>query len=173
MLKRTLTLTAFGAAIVVASAQAWVSPNHTTYPTFRRSATLPGVQAKAFVAPSLAIQGPGGKTDHLVVAQNAFVALHVTPQGGLLGCGSNEVMIGIHLAQGRVICAALNLGYKVQVRYTDPSQGTHVGSNPVMHGCPQNFFIQAVHLSGPGQDESLAARGESLHGLLAARRGHG
>lgn len=96
-------------------------------------------------------------TENLVVAQNAFVALHVTPAGAPLRCASNEVMIGIHLAQGRVICAALNFGYKVQIRYTDPPapNGTRVGSNPVMHGCAPNFFIQAVNLMGPGQDESL------------------
>ncbi|HEX3478792.1 MAG TPA: hypothetical protein VHT91_27410 [Kofleriaceae bacterium] len=96
-------------------------------------------------------------TQNLVVAPNAFVALHVTPAGAPLSCASNEVMIGIHLAQGRVICAALNFGYKVQLRYTDPPapNGTSVGSSPVMHGCAPNFFIQAVHLMGPGQDESL------------------
>lgn len=94
-------------------------------------------------------------TEDLVVAPGAFVALHVSPQGGLLKCGANEVMIGIHLAQGRVICAALNFGYKVQVRVTDPVHGTQVGSSPTMHGCPTNFFVQAVNLMGPGQDESL------------------
>jgi len=96
-------------------------------------------------------------TENLVVAHNSFVALHVTPQGALLRCASNEVMIGIHLAQGRVICAALNFGYKVQSRYTDPPapDGTRVGSNPVMHGCAPNYFIQAVTQMGPGRAESL------------------
>jgi len=56
-----------------------------------------------------------------------------------------------------VICAGLNFGYKIQVRVSDPPSpfGTRVGSNPVMHGCPTNFFIQGVNLIGPGQDESL------------------
>jgi hypothetical protein len=48
MMKQTLTLTAFGAAIVATilagSAQAWGAPSHTTYVTFSRSVALPGVQ---------------------------------------------------------------------------------------------------------------------------------
>src|SRR6266849_4109408 len=48
MLKRTLRLTTLGAAIVgailVASAEAWVTPNHLMYVTFSRSVALPGVQ---------------------------------------------------------------------------------------------------------------------------------
>jgi hypothetical protein len=96
-------------------------------------------------------------TENLVVAPGAFVSPVENAQGSALACGPQQVMLGIHLAQGRVICASLNFGYKVLARYNDPAapQGTQVGANPAMHGCRRPFFIQAVNLTGPGQDETL------------------
>lgn len=105
----------------------------------------------------------GVNTDAVVIASNAFVAHHKTDS---LHCASNEVMVGIHLAQGKSICAALNFGYRVQVSVIDNAKGTQVG-NPAMHGCPANFFVQGVDLVGPGQDEVLTCVALQTAGSIA------
>jgi hypothetical protein len=88
-------------------------------------------------------------TADVTLAPGAFVAIHETNG---LNCAFNEVMIGIHFAQTKSICAGLNFGYRVQTTVTDPPQGTQVG-DPAMHGCPNNYFIQGV--APTGDDESL------------------
>jgi hypothetical protein len=93
-------------------------------------------------------------TEHNEVPSGFFGGLHVTQS---LSCASSEVMIGIHLGLGRVICGTLNPGYSVLARLTDPPapNGTRVGSSPVMHGCPTNYFVRSLLPTGPGENEAL------------------
>jgi hypothetical protein len=85
----------------------------------------------------------------VAISPNAFVSLHVvsTPNP-TLNCASNEVMIGIHFAQGKATCAQLNFGYRVASTIIDPSGfgSTQVSSNPSMHGCPTSYLIQGINL---------------------------
>lgn len=84
----------------------------------------------------------------LLIAPGSFVFHHLV--NGLT-CASNEVMVGIHMTQGKAICAQLNNGYQVGTAFYDhyayfdsPGPNTQVSSSPSMHGCPTNYFIQGV-----------------------------
>jgi hypothetical protein len=84
----------------------------------------------------------------VAISPNAFVALHVvSTSNATLNCASNEVMVGVHLGQGKAICAQLNFGYRVGSTIIDPEfPATQVSSGPSMHGCPTSFLIQGINL---------------------------
>jgi hypothetical protein len=84
--------------------------------------------------------------------------LPTSPSGGL-HLSTHQVMIGIHVAQAQVICASLNFNDGVTETYVDPAHGNQVPSDPPMHGCHSNFFIQAFLEQGPGLDEALTCVG--------------
>ena len=91
----------------------------------------------------------------VTMAQGTFVQPYV--RSGF-SCPSTQVMLGIHVNKQKVICAVLNYGYRIQNRYTDYARGTQVSSNPSMHGCAQNYVIQAVSGISPfstAKDEDL------------------
>lgn len=101
----------------------------------------------------------GTATEDLQLAPDAFVAPHVING---FRCAANEVMIGSHWgSQQKSICAVLNHGYKVLSQVIDPAcplaprPCTKVGSNPQVHGCPRDYFIQGYNRVGPGDDEEL------------------
>lgn len=103
-----------------------------------------------------------------VVANGAFVHHHVTSG---LNCGAEEVMVGVHLAQNKVICAALNFDYKVGTRITDPVHGTQVSSNPVMHGCPPDFLIQGMKDFGGAEELTCVSLRNNQGQALTLTRG--
>jgi len=71
-----------------------------------------------------------------------FCQIH---QVGSLVCGANEVMIGIHIGQGKALCAGLTNNDSVSNSLTDAGPNGHqVSSDPSMHGCPTGYFIQGV-----------------------------
>ena len=77
----------------------------------------------------------------LDLAKQSFVNPYVKDG---FACGNKEVMVGIHMKEHKVICASLNFGYRVLETIRDPKKGTQVSSNPSMHGCPANYFIQKL-----------------------------
>jgi hypothetical protein len=93
-----------------------------------------------------------GLTAPIDIATGALVQQYV--RSGFI-CGTNEVMVGIHLTQQKVICARLNYGYRIANAYVDPVHGTQVPpfNNPYMHGCAPNYVVQA--LRRVGADEEL------------------
>jgi hypothetical protein len=80
-------------------------------------------------------------------------------------CAQDEVMLGIHINQQKVICASLNYGYRIANRYYDAPWHTEVPGN--MHGCMPDYVIQG--LSRYGSNEYLLcaslkdAGGRPLH----------
>jgi hypothetical protein len=87
---------------------------------------------------------------------DTFVHHHVVNAdiaSGRYACANDEVMVGFHRNEGKVICASLNHGFRIARTIQDPERGTKVSSNPVMHGCPPNFFIQKMEVIG--RDETL------------------
>ncbi len=75
-----------------------------------------------------------------------FCQIH---QVNSLVCGTNEVMVGIHIGQAKALCAGLTNNYSVSNSLTDPGPNGHqVSSGPSMHGCPDGYFIQGVTVTG-------------------------
>ncbi len=95
--------------------------------------------------------------------EDAFVAL--VSRGGDIdfedfGCRPDEVMVGIHLAGQKLICAQLNDGYRVRSTYYDDTQQdyrpwgpyTKVSTNPIMHGCSPNYFMRRTRRYSSGRE---------------------
>jgi hypothetical protein len=95
----------------------------------------------ALVLPATALADP-------LVRVDWYSAPYVRPG---FYCAQDEVMLGIHLNQQKVICASLNYGYRIANRYIDTPGETEVPGN--MHGCKPNYVIQG--LTRYGLDEAL------------------
>jgi hypothetical protein len=96
----------------------------------------------------------GTTSEELGLAPGAFIHQHVVSG---FNCPSNEVMIGIHEGNSKVICAGLNHGYRVKIRYNDNTDfnggpNTQVSYSPTMHGCAPNYFIQGLGHGYTGED---------------------
>jgi hypothetical protein len=72
-------------------------------------------------------------------------------------CNANEVMVGVHFAQGKLACATLNNGLSVYNTVLNNAPGTQVPWQNVpqtayMHGCPPGYFVQGLRLNGGAED---------------------
>lgn len=81
------------------------------------------------------------KTQALRLNKGTFVNPYVI-EG--FECKDDEVMVGVHIKKKKAICASLNFNYRVSNRTIDDKNVTQVSSNPKMHGCARNFFIQGL-----------------------------
>ena len=127
------------------------------------------------VIPMTAAGALGPSAPLVDVANGAFVHHYV--RAGFV-CGPDEVMVGIHIDHTQVvICARLNFGYKVANRITDRPHGTQVSDNPPMHGCPRDYLIQGLELTGGSESLTcvslMNAAGQALVLTNELRDGHG
>jgi hypothetical protein len=78
-------------------------------------------------------------------------------------CADDEVMIGIHAAQRKSICAQLPLGWTVGARYVDNGyQIRYAGTS--MHGCNPYFYIQRIYSTS--SYECVAIKDRDGHYLI-------
>lgn len=106
------------------------------------SASLLGLACVANDADSALGSDSESMEERALVPPN-FVDLHLQDD---MVCPNNEVMIGIHWAENKSICARLGNGITVANSYHDHNaHATQVSYSPSMHGCMHGYFIQSVY----------------------------
>ena len=70
-----------------------------------------------------------------------------------MACKTNEIVVGVHFNDRKLICAKLKTGWTTISSFFDTwEEKTSVSSNPSMHGCADGAFIRAIGILGANSE---------------------